>query len=388
MKYSNLNLIELKDRKNKWQAICEYKDTEGKRKFKRKSMPTESKREAWKLAEAWFNEINIAASAEEVKEEDTVEEVILEYIEKQRDKHLIEESTYFQQKKRIKCYIHKYPIATLGFYSLERQDIEDWITQQFNKGLAPGTIRGSFNILNKTYNEYVRLDKIIKNPCDAVKAPTSKPVKTYMTDNQMTDLLQKIWLNYDNSRRRHVLIACLLAYYCGLRRQEIVALRYRDIDFERKMITISSAAALSENGQYLKDPKNRTSFRSFPIPDQLLEVLKRRYQEVKPEDSDFVCARIKNKPMDLSVLSMYFRELVVENDLKDAYGKSLSLHKLRHNVGYGAIRNGVDAGALSKILGHSNIATTLNVYSDTSPDAVKVGMEKITEFFKKRDLDE
>ena len=68
MKYNNLNLIELKDRKNKWQAICDYKDNDGKRKFKRKSMPTESKREAWKLAEAWFNEINNLAEQEAIPE--------------------------------------------------------------------------------------------------------------------------------------------------------------------------------------------------------------------------------------------------------------------------------------------------------------------------------
>ncbi len=80
--------------------------------------------------------------------------------------------------------------------------------------------------------------------------------------------------------------------------------------------------------------------------------------------------------------------MVLDYNLRDAYGKHITMHGLRHSLGYAGVRSGMDIAALSRIMGHSRQSTTLNVYSDTSPDAVKVGMEKLSSFFKKRDLDE
>ena len=388
MKYNNLNLIELKDRKNKWQAICDYKDNDGKRKFKRKSMPTESKREAWKLAEAWFNEINNLAEQEAIPEEETVSEVISKYIENQRDKHLIEDSTYYKQIRLVKSYIEGSYIGSIGFFSLERTDIERWITEMFNKPLGPSTIHLIFSVASKVYADYVKSDRIQKNPFNAVKKPPAKVKKTYLIDNQMTDYLSAVWLELDNDRNRHYLVAFLLMYYCGLRKGEVCALRNRNIDFEKWMINIDSATAIREGGQYLKDPKNKSSIRSFPIPEQIRDLILQRYEETDKNPSSYICSKDTKKPLNLSTIQKKFRKIVVSYNLEDAYGKTITMHGLRHSLGYAGVRSGMDVSALSRIMGHSRQSTTLNVYSDTSPDAVKVGMEKLSNFFKKRDLDE
>ena len=388
MKYNNLNLIELKNRKNKWQAVCDYKDSDGKRKLKRKTLPTPSKREAWKLAEEWFNDINNQAEQEAVPEEETVAEVISKYLENQRDKHLIEDSTYFKQSKQVKSYIQGSYIGSLGFYSLERTDIERWITELFNKSLSPSTIHHVFSIASKVYADYVKSDRIQKNPFDAVKKPTSRVRKTYLTDAQMTDYLAAAWLEFDDDKNRHYLIACLLLYYCGMRQGEVCALRNRNIDFEKWIINIDSATALREEGQYLKDPKNKSSIRSFPIPEQIRDLLLKRYEETGEDPSSFICSKNGKKPLNLFTFQKRFRRMVLDYNLRDAYGKHITMHGLRHSLGYAGVRSGMDIAALSRIMGHSRQSTTLNVYSDTSPDAVKVGMEKLSSFFKKRDLDE
>ena len=196
-----------------------------------------------------------------------------------------------------------------------------------------------------------------------------------MTDAQMTNFLAAIWSEYDEDNP--MLIGCLLLYYCGLRISEVIGLRYSDVDFDRKLLTINSAVGYSENGEYMKDVKSKSSNRTFHIPPQVLPVLEKN----KKKPSEFV--------VNISMASFRwrFKKLVEAYELEDAYGKNLTPHGLRHSFGFSAVRAGADISALSKILGHSNQSITLNVYSDNSPDAIRMGMDKITNFFKENDLD-
>ena len=386
MKYRNLNLVELKNRKSKWQGICDYTDAEGKRKFKRKSFDTTSKREAWRLAEDWFNEINQQAEEEEVKAEDTLEEVIEVYLENQQKRHFIGDSSYRIDRLRAKEYIYPY-IGSLGFTSIERSDIEKWITTLFRKGYANNTIKSALAIVSKTYNEGLRLEQVDKNPCSLVKVPLGKARKAYLTDEQMKDYVASVWLDFDTPETQHLLLAFLLIYYLGLRACEVLALRFRDIDFEKNTITVRSNVAKREGGYYLKDPKTPSSIRQINIPQQLVDLLKNRYESIGASGSWFVCG-FEEEFISYNTLCRHFKNMVDNHNLKDAYGNHLTLHGLRHNVGYSGVRSGMDIGALSRILGHSKTSITLDVYSDTSPDAVKAGMEKLSNFFKERDLDE
>jgi integrase len=388
MKYRFTGVYQQVDRKGKpWQAVASYNDANGKRKQKWHSCKgAKGKREAERMGEEWVNELNQLAEEEVIAPEDTVEEVITAFLEEQVKKHRIEESTYNWQTQQAKAYIFPY-IGSLSFYSLERMEIEKWLTDLWAKGYAQNTVKGAFLVLNKTFANAVRIEAIDKNPCSLVNTPKAKHRKSYMTDAQMNNFLASVWLEFDDEEHRHLLIACLLAYYCGLRRGELCSLRWRNINFNQGTLTVDSAVGIRQGGQYLKDPKNFSSYRQFPIPEQMLKVLKDRYDEIKPAPNHFVCGR-GEAHLGLTQFNIHFHAFAKKYNLTDAYGTLLTPHLLRHNFGYSAVRSGSDIGALSRILGHANQSITLNVYSDTSPEAVKVGMDKIANFFKERDLDE
>ena len=85
-------------------------------------------------------------------------------------------------------------------------------------------------------------------------------------------------------------VGILLAFYAGLRRGEICGLRWNDIDFYRHTITIRSAVGVSNgiSGDYTKNPKNKSSNRTFPMLPQLEEALKQRKVLLNPLDSWYV----------------------------------------------------------------------------------------------------
>ena len=376
MKYSSWSVVQIKDQKGKpYQAVLKYKDNNDKWKNKRKTLGVMGKREAQRQAEDWFYEMNQLAEDSAVKEEETVEGVISRFLLSQQSQHKIEDSTFYRQNGMAKNYIYPY-IGSLGFYSLDRLDLEKWIGELFSKGYSKKTIESVFAVLAKVYKHYYQLEQIEKNPCEFVKVPKGKPKKSYMTDEQMNNFLVAVWLEFDEDDP--MLIGCLLLYYCALRISEAIGLRYSDIDFDRKLLTVNSAVGYSENGEYMKDPKSKSSQRTFPIPPQVLPIL----QKNKGKPSDFVCG------ISMASFRWRFKQFVEAYNLEDAYGKHLTPHLLRHSFGFSSVRAGADIGALSKIMGHSSQAITLNVYSDTSPDAVRAGMDKITNFFKERDLDE
>ena len=387
MKYRFVGVYQKTDRPSKpWYAVADYYTPEGKRRPKTKTFPeAKGTREAKNLALEWVAELNKQAE-EELKVEDTVEEICSKYIEDQKRKHIIEDSTYHWHKQKAQAYLYPY-IGSLGFYGLERKDIEDWITKLHSKGYNQHTIRSAFLLLNKVYANAVRTEQIDKNPCSLVTVPSGKPRKSYMTDAQMKDFLAAVWAEYDNPENYHFLLAYLLAYYQALRRGECCALRWRDIDLESGMLTVSSAVSMRDGGMYMKGPKTATSYRQIPLQPEMWEILKKRYEEIQPEINWFVCG-IKDWHIGLTQFNVHFKNFVRKYNLRDAYGEYLHPHSLRHNFGYSAVRSGADIGALSRIMGHSNQSITLNVYSDTSPEAVKVGMERISKFFKERDLDE
>ena len=173
-----------------------------------------------------------------------------------------------------------------------------------------------------------------------------------------------------------------MAYYAGLRRGEICGLRWNDIDFINKTITVRSAVGVSEGlGNYTKSPKNESSNRTFPLIPQLEEALKIRKQAIKPKENWFVIGK-EEKFMRPQQFNRQFAEFVERNNLVDAYGKKIMPHGLRHNFATLGIKSGVDIASLALMMGHASRALTLDVYGDANSDALNLASVKLSEGFK------
>ena len=385
MKYESFHVQQLPKRNNRWQARLKYKDNNGGWKETTKLLPKEvkSKRVAKKLAEAWFDEMNEAAELSPTfNREKTVGEVIDDYMDYQLRCGELEESTYHNRKYTYNSLVKPY-IGDISFISLDRTAIMSWLTKLNALGLTQGTIGTAFYTVRKTYNYYYEMGELARNPFQGVKPPRKGDARiTHLTKDQMEHFIKCL-----ENEKPKFRIACYLAFYAGLRRGEICGLRWRDIDLELGTISITSAVGIGDKA-YTKQPKNKTSIRTFPMVPQLVEELKKNVEKpnyfVIGKGTDYVSP---------ATLSWWFKTFVNKYNIVDAYGKPITLHSLRHNLGTVGINSGMDIASLSKMMGHASRAMTLDTYGDASKDAMIVATEKLGNEFgevpeeKKLDLE-
>lgn len=383
MFYFSPSVKQEKDRKGKpWRATIYFKDPiTGKRRQKTLTLrEAKGKKEALRMANEWMNELNkaVEAMAPQVDKGLTVAETIEKYENYQLTTGAIEKSSYQSAMCNVRNYINPY-LGDNYFVEVDRVDINNWLTKLYKKGLKPTTIRNAFHQLKKVYTYYADMDEIKNNPFKGIKTPKiGKPKITHLTTDQMYYLEKAVESEYEPIDPMYCGI--LLSYIGGLRRGEICALRWRNIDFDGRKITIDSAIGQSLGGEYTKPPKNESSNRTFPMPTQIYDALLARYEYIKPENNWFVIGD-KDKFMTLKHYNLKFRQLAIKYDLKDCYGVRITPHGLRHNVATVGIRSGMDIASLSLMMGHASRAMTLDTYGDANTDALQIAVEKLEDQF-------
>ena len=383
MKYTTVNVQQLAKRKGKpWQARAKYKDVYGKWKEVSKMLPeAKGKKEAIRMANEWLEQLNAEADLmPSAGRQQTVDKVYNEYLKHQLDTSEIEKSTYsnslYSYNKYIKPYLGDYIFA-----SVDKTVINSWLTKLYQMGLSQNTIHTTYARLKKVYNYYFNNGELLRDPFKGVKMPKKGETKiTHLTNEQMDNVLSAVYLDYEPQDPMYVGI--LLAFYAGLRRGEICGLRWNDIDFYKHSITVRSAVGVSsgKDGDYTKNPKNKSSNRTFPMLPQLEQALRERYTMIDPLDHWYVIGD-KDEFMRPQQYNRKFNEFVERHELVDAYGKKIVPHGLRHNFATVGIRAGMDIASLALMMGHGSRAMTLDTYGDANADAITLASVKLKDTF-------
>ena len=380
--YKSLNLtargIDKKTGKVKYQARARYKDETKKsgRSETTKIIKGVGKREAKRIAEEWFAELNRQAALTPIpNKDDTVTEIVEQHLYQQLNNGEIEKSSYTLEQATLRNYITPY-IGNNGFFTMTRDSINIWLTKLNQRGLSQNTIATAYYLLKKIYDYHYSIENITKNPFNGVKAPKrGAPKVTHLTKTQMDDYLRAVYEDFTPNDSEYY--AFLLAFYTGLRRGEICALRVRDIDFANGTISVESSIGESTDGFYTKQPKSKSSIRKFPLVPQMLEVLRHKQGE---DGKNFVCGQGINyyKP---DKFNHDFRKWVKKHNLVDAYDKPITVHGMRHNFATMGVKSEMDIASLSRMLGHSSRAMTLDIYADADRDALVTASDKLGKQF-------
>ena len=159
----------------------------------------------------------------------------------------------------------------------------------------------------------------------------------------------------------------VIALFTGMRRGELLALRWGSIDFERKIISVKEALEETDAIRF-KAPKSATGKRDITMPDVVLDTLRAlRKQEQerrlalglgKLTDDLLIFTRLDGSPQSPLTLSKEWRKAATSAGLS-----GISFHALRHTHASALIDAGIDVVKISKRLGHANPTITLTIYA-------------------------
>jgi integrase len=244
-------------------------------------------------------------------------------------------------------------------------------------GLSAGTVRHSHRLLKQALAQAVRWGgdwAISRNPCDAVKPPKAAPAKMRTYDVEQTvDLLEAV-------RSSRLFTAVLLAVSCGLRRGEIAALRWGQVDLNAGSIAIVQSAEQCGTTVRYKEPKTGRA-RTVALSPMLVSELRahrlRQSEEllrlgVKVADETFVCAREDGLPLQPQTLTHEWKRLVAKTALP-----RIRFHDLRHAHATHMLAAGVHPKIASERLGHSKVGITLDLYSHVLPGMQEDAVAKV-----------
>ena len=160
----------------------------------------------------------------------------------------------------------------------------------------------------------------------------------------------------------------------GLRKGELVALLWDDLDTEQRIISVSKQAAVRNGKITITRPKTETSVRRISIPQEAVDFLVQEHE--KHPDNPYMFPSPKTG-------EMYHPDSVVnlhKKILKDAGLEHIRFHDLRHTFATTALQNGVDVKTVSSMLGHYDVGFTLRTYTHATWQAQDEAAEKMGEF--------
>lgn len=237
------------------------------------------------------------------------------------------------------------------FNNRQLNDIESYDIQcflnSFKNTLKSNTIKKYKDLLSKIFNTSIKWGLIKNNPCYMIEIPKGKQnnFKPIFLDK---DEYEKLLECLNNEPTKYQVII-QLALKCGLRRSEISALEWKNIDFKNNTISIEKAMSyIRGSGQILKETKTKTSCRTIHISKSLINLIDKLERKT---ELVFNYEHIDN-------ITKWFNRFLKKYNLK-----YMRFHDLRHTHATILISNNVNMKTVSSRLGHANISTTLDIYT-------------------------
>ena len=238
-------------------------------------------------------------------------------------------------------------LSVSNFDILQAQKILNSIKQ-------PSIKDDCYSLLFEMFKKATKLRYCPFNPMEVIEIKKHKKqhVKA-LTRSQETALVNACKTNY----RGLAILTCL---YCGLRRGELLAINYEDIDIERRTITINKQY---QNGKIVP-PKTEAGIRLVPILDKLLPYLK----ELDLSQTGRVF------PISETTIREHFQKALQDAGLK---GQGITLHSLRHTFITRCAENNTSRHITQKLVGHSTADMTTEVYTHANSDFEQLEIDKL-----------
>lgn len=342
-----------------WYYVLELGIINGKRKQKKKRGFATKKEAQNALVEA---EHSIIKNGYKENSKLLYKEFLIEWLHNK--KTVIRDSTYSTYSWLINNYI----IPEFGDYDISKISpiqIQSYYSKLLNNDiLSTENISKIHSLINSSLDRAFRWDLINKNVSEMVERPRiqKKEMKVWSLDEV------KAFLEISKNSRYH--IAFILALTTGMRRGEILGLRWRDINFNTNVLSV--VQTLSVDGKkILSTTKSKTSNRTISLPIETVNLLKQHNELIQKEkefagelytDNDLVVTTNIGTPCIPRNLNRIFYSLLSQINIT-----RIRFHDLRHTHATILLQQGIHPKIVAERLGHSNIKITLDTYSHVLP---------------------
>ena len=289
-------------------------------------------------------------------------------------------------------------------------------------GYSKGTIHKISNVLSSILRTATEWEVIERNPCDPVRVKaedTADKIK-FFTPQQTAVFLDYIEHSFTIRTRGHsrvddtgkpytvgdytstkelptqLKVLFTLAIYSGLRKGEILALKWEDVDFENNTVAVTKAAAMVKGEQIVKVPKTRNSYRVVSIPHSVTEKLRKLQLEQTRyrlsvgdywQGEGWIFTQDDGRMMNYSTPYKSLQDILSHYNADKAEADKLPMipfHGLRHTTATLQIAAGTDVRTVSSIMGHRETSTTMNIYAHNLKTAEQEAVNRVEEMIAKQ----
>lgn len=278
-------------------------------------------------------------------------------------------STYDGYKKLIENRITKFfSERKIKLKELTGEDLNEFYVFLINDGLKGATAQRHHSVMHRAFKQAVKRGIIPTNPCDQAERPKAdKYVGEYYNATKLKALLESL----DDDPMRVVVI---LTVFYGLRRSEVLGIKWNAIDWDSKMLHIkhkiienkTSGKTIIEGYDVMKTKSSCRSYPLMPYIEKILQEEKKRQEEMKTllrgaynrQYEEYVCVDAIGNLLKPQYVTEHFK-IILKNHGLD----KIRFHDLRHSCASLMLSNKEDMKRIQAWLGHSTISITADTYS-------------------------
>ena len=333
-----------KDKKTgKWLIQYRYTDWQGKRrKSTKRGFATKIE------AEEWLRNFLITQNADFDMKFEEFWKMYCADMETRLREHTMRTKKYIVELK-ILPYFGKKRVN-----DITAADIRQWQNELIKKGYSPTYLKTINNQLSAIFNYAVRYYDLKSNPC--AKAGSMGKSKAEEMDFWTGEEFRKFIDSVMNKRLSYM--AFMTLYWTGMRLGELLALTPKDVDLEKRTISITKSYQRLGRKDVITSPKTPKSKRVITIPEFLAADIK-----------DYMDSLYDLREDDrLFPITKYYLEHEMQRGIKESGVKRIRLHDLRHSHASLLIELGFSPLEIANRLGHEKVETTLNTYAHLYPN--------------------
>ena len=375
-----------KDGREIFKVFYEVKGIDGKRKRKSKNFPYGTKK---KEVQSFLREKELLYEQGKLRQSIYDKMLLTDFVENHFSRFVDDLSPYTMSSYRY-MYKGKKPTAIKNYFAnctlqvIDRIAVQGYIDFLVEMGYSPKTVKNYVHFLGHIFNIALKLGAIDSSPCEHIILPKNRKQNThnYLELDEAMIVLKK---SEEHSIMCNAIYSLLILM--GLRKGELLALKWDDVDFDNKTIDITKNLVYLDKEIIIKPPKTASGIRKLYIPEYVVNVLRKLQKEYYSKVLEYGIANVADNVIIKENGKQYMPEHLTRFHRQffrtlEGQVRYITIHGCRHTAASLMIAQGSDPKTVQQNLGHSSLEMTLNIYShamDSSKKNTAKSLDKLIE---------